>query len=235
MDSNNPQFFTAEEIQREQATFITKVYSWMAMALALTGFTAYAVASSEAMIQMIFGSMFVFYGLIIAELGLVWYISSRLHSMTANTATSLFVLYSVLNGLTMAFIFLVYTASSIASTFLITAGTFGAMSFYGYTTKKDLTSWGNILFMAVIGLIIASIVNIFLKSSMFNFIISCIGVLVFTGLTAYDTQKIKEMNIIGNDGTEEDRKEAISGALCLYLDFINLFLFLLRLLGGRRD
>lgn len=235
MDSNNPQFFTAEEIQREQSTFITKVYSWMAMALAITGFTAYAVASSEAMIQMIFGSMFVFYGLIIAELGLVWYISSRLHSMTANTATSLFVLYSVLNGLTMAFIFLVYTASSIASTFLITAGTFGAMSFYGYTTKKDLTSWGNILFMAVIGLIIASIVNIFLKSSMFNFIISCIGVLVFTGLTAYDTQKIKEMNIIGNDGTEEDRKEAISGALCLYLDFINLFLFLLKLLGGRRD
>ena len=130
--------------------------------------------------------------------------------------------------------FVVYTAASITSTFLVTAGTFGAMSFYGYTTKKDLTSWGSFLFMGLIGIIIASLVNIFLQSPMMHWIITYAGVLIFVGLTAYDTQKIKEMNILGNEGTDEDTKEAIRGALTLYLDFINLFLMLLRIMGDRR-
>jgi hypothetical protein len=132
------------------------------------------------------------------------------------------------------FIFVVYTSASITSTFLVTAGTFGAMSLYGYTTKKDLTSWGSFLFMGLIGIIIASVVNIFMQSSMMHMIITYAGVLIFVGLTAYDTQKIKEMNILGNEGTDEDTKEAIRGALTLYLDFINLFLMLLRLMGDRR-
>jgi hypothetical protein len=145
-----------------------------------------------------------------------------------------FVLYATLTGITFSAIFLMYTESSIASTFLVTAGTFAAMSFYGYTTKKDLTSWGSFLFMGLMGIIIASVVNMFLQSSAMYWVITYAGVLIFVGLTAYDTQKIKEMNILGNEGTEEDTKEAIRGALSLYLDFINLFLMLLRIMGTRR-
>lgn len=154
--------------------------------------------------------------------------------MSASQATGIFLLYSGINGLTLSFIFLLYTASSVTATFMVTAGTFGAMSFYGYTTKKDLTSWGSFLFMGLIGIIIASLVNIFLQSSAMHWVISCAGVLIFVGLTAYDTQKIKEMNILGNEGTEEDTKEAVSGALRLYLDFINLFIMLLQFMGDRR-
>ena len=145
-----------------------------------------------------------------------------------------FFLYAGLNGVTLAPLFLLYTTASLASTFFVTAGTFAAMSFYGYTTKKDLTSWGSFLFMGLIGIIIASVVNIFLQNSMLYWVISYAGVLIFIGLTAYDTQKIKEMNILGNEGTEEDTKEAIRGALKLYLDFINLFIMLLRIMGTRR-
>ena len=154
--------------------------------------------------------------------------------MSASLATGVFMLYAGLNGLTFSLIFLTYTTSSITSAFLVTAGTFGAMSLYGYTTKKDLTSWGSFLFMGLIGIIIASLVNLFMQSEMIYWITTYAGVLIFVGLTAYDTQKIKEMNIIGNEGTEEDHKEAIIGALTLYLDFINLFLMILRIMGDRR-
>jgi hypothetical protein len=154
--------------------------------------------------------------------------------MSVSQATGVFLLYAGLTGVTFSTLFVVYTSASITSTFLVTAGTFGAMSLYGYTTKKDLTSWGSFLFMGLIGLIIASVVNMFMQNSMMSTIISYVGVLIFVGLTAYDTQKIKEMNIIGNEGTDEDTKEAIQGALTLYLDFINLFLMLLRLMGDRR-
>jgi len=228
-------FLQSEEIAREQASFMTKLYGWMAMALCLTAATSYMVASSEAMLSLIFGNQLVFWSLIIGELGLVWYLSRSITKLTVNTATLMFLLYSIMTGLTISFIFLTYTQASIASTFLITAATFGAMSFYGYTTKRDLTSFGNILTMALIGLIIASLVNIFFKNPILYWITTYAGVLIFTGLTAYDTQKIKEMNILGNEGTDEDQKEAIMGALILYLDFINLFLYLLRILGSRRD
>jgi uncharacterized protein len=236
MNENNfQQYFTPEQVAAEQASFMTKVYGWMTAALVVTAFVAMYVASDPRLMMAIVGNKLLFYGMIFGELGVVWWLSSRVHTMSANVATGWFFFYALLNGLTLSVIFLIYTADSIASTFFITAGTFGAMSAYGYFTKKDLTSWGNILLMALVGLIIASIVNIFMQNDMFRLIISGIGVLVFTGLTAYDTQKIKEMNIIGNAGTDEDRKEAVMGALTLYLDFINLFLYLLRLLGGRRD
>ena len=154
--------------------------------------------------------------------------------MSASLATGVFILYAGLNGLTFSLIFVMYTASSITSAFLVTAGTFAAMSVYGYTTKKDLTSLGSFLFMGLIGVIIASLVNMFMQSEMIYWVTTYAGVLIFIGLTAYDTQKIKELNILGNEGTEEDHKEAISGALVLYLDFINLFLMILRIMGDRR-
>ncbi len=231
----NPMYASsADSIAAEQQRFMVKVYNWMGIGLATTGFMAFWVASSETMTNLIFGNQILFFGLIIAELGLVFYLAGWIEKMTASQATGVFILYSGLNGVTMSFIFLVYTSSSITSAFLVTAGTFGAMSLYGYTTKKDLTSWGSFLFMGLIGIILASVVNIFLQSSAMYWIITYAGVLIFVGLTAYDTQKIKEMNILGNEGTDEDHKEAISGALTLYLDFINLFLMMLRLMGDRR-
>jgi uncharacterized protein len=230
---NQTQRLSADQVKAEQARFMVRVYGWMTAALVVTALASMYVASSQNLIELIILNRFAFYGLIIAEIGIVWYLSSRVQSMTANTATLWFFLYALLNGLTLAVIFLIYSTSSITSTFFITAGTFGIMSAYGYFTKSDLTSWGNLLFMALIGLIIAGVVNIFLRNDMFGMIISGVGVLIFVGLTAYDTQKIKEMNIIGNEGTDEDRKEAVMGALTLYLDFINLFLYLLRFMGKR--
>ena len=226
--------FTTEQIQAEQATFMAKVYGWMAFALVITGITSLYVIQNESIVNLVFGNRLVFFGLIIGELLLVGALSKMVNRVSATTAMAMFIGYSVMNGVTISFIFFVYTMGSIASTFFITAATFAAMSAIGYFTKKDLTSLGNILTMALIGLIIASIVNIFLKSDMLYWIATYAGVLIFTGLTAYDTQKIKEMNIIGNAGTDEDKKEAIMGALTLYLDFINLFLFLLRIFGGRK-
>ncbi|MBK9491230.1 MAG: Bax inhibitor-1/YccA family protein [Haliscomenobacter sp.] len=223
-----------EAIAAEQARFMTKVFGWMAFALAITGAVAYVVAGSPQLLQFVFGNRFIFFGLIIGELLLVGYLSAAVMRMSANTATLVFLLYAVLNGLTLSFVFLIYTSTSIAGTFLITAGTFAAMSAYGYFTNNDLTKAGSLLFMALIGLVLASIVNIFLRSPMMYWIITYAGILIFVGLTAYDTQKIKSMNIIGNEGTEEDHKEAIMGALTLYLDFINLFFMLLRLFGNRK-
>jgi hypothetical protein len=218
-------------------SFIQSVYNWMVVGLGLTGVTAFLVASSPAMMQLIFGNRLLFFGLIIAELVLVFSISAKVGKMNASTATGLFVLYAVLNGLTLSVIFLAYTASSIASTFFICAGTFLACSIYGMMTKRDLTSMGGFLMMGLIGIIIASVVNMFVQSSGMAMVISYIGVLVFVGLTAYDTQKLKNMAMTQPDGLDAAvvRKGAILGALSLYLDFINLFLMLLRIFGGGRD
>lgn len=218
----------------EQRSFIQKVYWWMSSALIITGLVALFTVSTPSLINAIFGNNILFFGLIIGEIGLVVYISRSIGKMSAQTATFAFIGYSALNGLTLSVIFLIYTATSIASTFFITAGTFGIMSIYGYFTKRDLTSIGGLLTMALIGIIIAMVVNMFLNSDSLSFIISIIGVLVFVGLTAYDTQKIKKMSGSIEDGTEMATKAAIMGALALYLDFINLFLFFLRLVGNRR-
>tara|TARA_B100000686_G_scaffold355261_1_gene471728 strand:- start:6091 stop:6795 length:705 start_codon:yes stop_codon:yes gene_type:complete len=223
-----------DAVAAEQQRFMVKVYNWMTAGLATTGSMAFYVANSETMLNMIHGNPIIPIILIVAQLGLVVYLAGWIAKMTASLATGIFMLYAGLNGLTFSFIFLAYTASSITSAFLVTAGTFGAMSLYGYTTKKDLTSWGSFLFMGLIGIIIASLVNLFMQSEMIYWITTYAGVLIFIGLTAYDTQKIKEMNIIGNEGTDEDHKEAIIGALTLYLDFINLFLMILRIMGDRR-
>ena len=216
-----------------QSTLIKNVYLWMTAALAITGITAMAVNNSYAMQQFIFGSRFMFFGLIIAELALVWYVSARIQSLSFTTATGLFMLYSFINGLTLSVIFLAYTTTSIASTFFVTAGTFGAMSLYGYFTKKDLTSLGNLLFMLLIGLIIATVVNIFWANSTLYWITTYAGIFIFVGLTAYDTQKITRL-LSGQEITEESQKMARLGALSLYLDFINLFLYLLRIFGDRK-
>ncbi|MBW1955942.1 MAG: Bax inhibitor-1/YccA family protein [Deltaproteobacteria bacterium] len=215
--------------------FVRSVYNWMAVGLTLTGAIAYGVAGSPSMIRLIFGNQILFFGLIIAELGLVFYLSARIQRLQAGTATALFVLYAGLNGVTLSFIFLVYTKTSIASTFFICAGTFVAASIYGMSTKRDLTSMGSFMAMGLIGIIIASVVNLFFRSTGMQMIISYIGVIVFVGLTAYDTQKLKGMAMTQPAGLDAGvvRKGAILGALSLYLDFINLFLMLLRILGNR--
>ena len=228
------QNFTQEQVRAEQASFITKVYGWMTLALMLTGIVARWTADSEAVMQFIFGTPYLFMGLLLVELLSVGYLSARVNSISANAATSIFVAYSVLNGITLSLIFVLYTASSISSTFFIAAGTFAVMSIYGYTTKRDLTSIGNLAFMALIGLIIASVVNYFWQNETLYWITTYAGVLIFVALIAYDTQKIKSINMAGNEGTDLERKAAIMGALALYLDFINLFLMLLRLFGRRK-
>jgi len=211
-----------------------KVYVWMTLALVITGITAYGVASSPNIMMWLVQKPAILWGLIIAELALVLTVSAAINRLSLTTATLLFVLYSVLNGATLSLIFMAYTLTSIASVFFITAGTFGVMAAYGYFTKRDLTSLGKLLLMALIGLIIASVVNIFfVKSSGFDLIVSYIGVLIFVGLTAYDTQKIKQMLALQTDMGEGAQKIALMGALSLYLDFINLFLYLLRIFGKR--
>ena len=213
--------------------FITNVFGWMTMGLALTGATAWMVAGSETILTFLFGTG-LHLGLLLLCLGLVFGLSWGISKMSAAVATGMFLVYSVINGAALAPIFLIYTGASIASVFFITAGTFGAMFLYGWKTQRDLTSVGSLAFMALIGLILAMLVNMFLQSSMMSFIISLVGVLIFVGLTAYDAQKLKDINAHGFDGSEVARKNSILGALTLYLDFINLFLMLLRLLGDRR-
>ena len=209
-----------------------KVYVWMTLALAITGFTAYGVATSPG--QAIYSNSWMMWGLIIAELALVFGVSAAINRISLTTATLMFILYSVINGALLSSIFLIYTASSIATVFFITAGTFGAMALFGYTTKTDLSSMGKILFMALIGLIIATVVNLFIKSSGFTLILSYVGVLIFVGLTAWDSQKIKQMLLQAPDAGEGAQKLALLGALTLYLDFINLFIYLLRIFGNRK-
>lgn len=219
-----------------QMSLFRQVYLWMAMALAITGMMALLVAGSPTILSLLYGSRAAFFVLIIAELALVWYLSARIERLSFTTATLMFIVYSLLNGAMLSSIFILYTATSIASTFFVTAGTFGVMCVYGYVTKRDLTSIGNICLMAVIGLIIAGVVNIFLQSSLMSLIVSGIGVLVFVGLTAYDSQKIKQLLLQeGMEVNDSTRKIALLGSLTLYLDFINLFLYLLRFLGDRRN
>jgi len=217
--------------------FVRSVYNWMGIGLAVTGMVAFFVANNPTMKSLIFGNPVIFFGLLIAELALVFSISARVHRMQASTATSLFLLYSGLNGATLSFVFLAYTRSTIASTFFICAATFIACSMYGWATKRDLTSMGGFMTMGLIGIIIASLVNLFLRSHGMNMIISYLGVFIFIGLTAYDTQKIKTLALTQPAGLEAGviRKGAILGALSLYLDFINMFLFLLRIFGSSRE
>lgn len=211
-----------------------KVYVWMTLALCITGLTAMVVANNDRIIYELLQNSLLFWGIIIAEVALVFVISGMVARLSMTTATLLFILYSVLNGVTMSLIFLAYTESTIASTFFITAGTFGALSLYGYMTKKDLSSWGSILGMALLGLIIASVVNAFMESDTLYWIISYVGVLLFVGLTVYDTQKIKRAIMDpGNEVDDNLHKIALLGALSLYLDFINLFLYMLRIMGDR--
>ncbi|HEX3033020.1 MAG TPA: Bax inhibitor-1/YccA family protein [Bacillota bacterium] len=217
-----------------QQDLMARVYGWMTLALVVTAGVAYYTATSEAILSLIFSSSLVFYGLLIGELVLVGYLVVAVNRMSAAAATGAFVGYSVLNGLTLSVIFLVYTQSSIAFTFLICAGMFGVMSAYGYLTKSDLSSWGDFLFMGLVGIIIASLANFFFRNETVYWVITYIGIMVFTGLTAYDTQKIKRMSAEAYRGAEGERKAGIMGALILYLDFINLFLMLLRVFGRRR-
>lgn len=216
-------------------SFIRSVYNWMGIGLGLTGLIAYFVGNSPSMVQMIYSNTLLFFGLIAAELGMVFYLSARVQKIQASTATALFVIYSALNGVTMSFIFIAYTPASITSTLFVCAATFAACSIFGFVTKRDLTSLGSFMFMGLIGIIVASLVNLFIQSSALTTIISYIGVLVFVGLTAYDTQKLKNMAMTQPAGLEAGviRKGAIMGALSLYLDFINLFLMLLYIMGGR--
>ena len=218
-----------------QSTLLRSVYVWMTLALVITGFVSMYVAQSYQLISLIFGNKLALWGMLIAELAVVFYLSARINSISFTKATVMFIIYSILNGATLASIFLVYTMSSIASTFFVAAGTFGVMALYGYVTKSDLTRIGNICLMALIGLIIATLVSMFLQNSMLQMIITYVGVILFVGLTAYDSQKIKRLlTADGIEVTEETQKIALLGALTLYLDFINLFLYLLRLLGDRK-
>jgi len=217
--------------------FVRSVYNWMGIGLALTGFIAFYISQSEAAIRIVFGNPILFFILILGQLGLVFTLSSRVNRMSSGVATALFVIYAGLNGVTLSFIFLAYTGTSIAGTFFICAATFVACSIYGWTTKKDLTSFGGFLMMGLIGIIIASVVNIFIQSSAMGVIISYIGVFVFVSLTAFDTQNLKNMALTQPAGLDAAvvRKGAILGALSLYLDFINLFLMLLRIFGQSRE
>lgn len=228
------QTLTAAQIEAEHQRYFVKVYGWMVVALIITGAIALYTASSQVIHDVVFGNPAVFFALILSEFVAVLILIKLIDKMNAIVATIVFILYSGVNGVTLSSIFTKFTDESLASTFFITAGLFGVMSIYGFTTKTDLSRWGNILFMAIIGLIIASLVNYFMQNEMIYWITSGIGVVVFTGLTAYDTQKIKATNIIGNEGSDQDHKEAIMGALHLYLDLINLFLYLLTIFGRRR-
>lgn len=233
METNN--LVKSYAAKAAQTTLFRNVYIWMTLALIITGFVAMYVAQSYTLVSMIAQNSIMFWGLLIAEVALVWYLSARIHSISFTTATVLFIVYSILNGATLSILLLIYTMSSIATTFFVTAGTFGVMALFGYVTKKDLTRIGSICLMGVIGIIIASLVNLFLQNSMMDMIISYIGVLLFVGLTAYDSQKIKQL--LSSDDIEVNettQKIALMGAMTLYLDFINLFIYLLRILGDRK-
>lgn len=211
------------------------VYAWMAIALLITGATAYNAAQSPFLLSLLLGSRLTMWGLLIATVALVWHLSSAVSRMSLKTASTVFIIYSILNGLTMASVFIVYTMTSIASVFFVTSGTFAVMSVYGTVTKADLSRMGNLCLMGLFGLILATIVNFFFESSMLDLLLSYAGILIFTGLTAYDTQQIRRIAETHDMGaTDEGQKIALIGALSLYLDFINLFLYLLRIAGDRK-
>ncbi len=222
-----------DRIAAVQSDFIRRVYNWMGLGLALTALIAYYTASNPNLTRLIIGNQLIFFALIIGELGLVFALSAAIGRLDPKTATIMFFVYAGLNGLTLSVIFLTYTRASIANTFFVTAGTFGLTSLYGYTTKRDLTSWGSFFFMGLVGIILASVVNFFLQSETIYWVVTYIGILVFVGLTAYDTQTLKNMAAAGFADQASETKAAVIGALRLYLDFINLFLMLLRLTGDR--
>ncbi len=225
---------TAEQAEELQRAFIVKVYGWMTAGLMITGMVSLLTLYTPGLAELVFSSSWAFLGLIVVQLGMVVYLSARIEKMSAATATIVFVGYSALTGLTLSLIFMLYTAASLAATFFVTAGTFGLMSAFGFVTRRDLTGLGSFLMMGLIGLILASVVNIFLDNSTVYWITTYIGIFIFVGLTAYDTQKIRQMGGLALEGGEVEQKGAIMGALRLYLDFINLFLLLLRLMGNRR-
>jgi uncharacterized protein len=236
---NNPGITGRQETLTVAKTFLAGVFMWMFLALAITAGVAYLFASTPSLISMLInpetGSMNITGWIVmLAPLGLVLWMSAGFRRMSASTMVLVFVLFSILLGASLSFIFLAYTGASIAKTFVITSGMFGAMAILGYTTKTDLTKFGSLMFMGLIGIIIASVVNMFMRSGTMDYIISFIGVLVFTGLTAYDVQKLKRIGAGVESETDDARKLTIMGALTLYLDFINLFLFLLRFFGNRK-
>jgi len=237
MPSWNGSMERMQQLERSAAMpkLLTKVYTWMTLALVITGLTALIVSRNPSLLALLYGNTWVMIGLVVAELAIVIGVSAAISRLSLATATLLFILYSVITGAMFSSIFIIYTGASVAKVFFITAGTFGVMAFIGTTTKKDLSSIGRIAFMALIGLIIATLVNLFVKSSMFDLILSYIGVVIFVALTAYDTQKIKEMLALQTDLGEGAQKVALLGALTLYLDFINLFIHLLRILGDQRS
>ena len=227
-------FTTTTVAGAERVTaFLRKVYGWMFVGLGTTAAVAYGVAGSPSLVQALFSNRLLFFGLFAVELGLVFYLSARVQKLAPGTAAALFLLYSALNGVVLASIFLAFTASSIATTFVVTAGMFGALALYGSTTKRSLAGVGQFVFMGLIGVVLASIVGFFWHSDALQFVISVVGVIVFTGLTAWDAQRLKQMAVTTPEG--QVGSFAVVGALALYLDFINLFLFLLRFFGGRRD
>lgn len=233
----NLDFNTIETTRRDDsvvATLMRNVYIWMTLALVITGLTAFVTAHSAVLLSILFSSRISLFVVILAELGLVMYLSARIDKMSFTTATLMFILYSVVNGLTLSVIFLVYSISAITTTFFATAGTFASMAIIGSVTKKDLSGFGKFFLMSIIGLIIASVVNIFMGNAMLDLIISGVGVVIFAGLTAYDSQKIRQMLATMDDVDDSSMKLALIGSLSLYLDFINLFLYLLRIFG-RRD
>jgi len=231
--TKEPAFMPADVRDERVSAFLSKVYGWMFLGLLVTSVTAFVVASSPALIEIVFLNRLVFWGLLIAQLGLVFYLSARVDKVAPLTAAGLFILYSGLMGLTSAVILLLYTGASIASTFIITAGMFGATAFFGTVTKRSLAGVGQFFFMGLIGLLLAMLVGFFWHSEALQFVISVVGVLVFTGLTAWDAQRLKQMAVALPDGRVGSY--AVVGALSLYLDFINLFFFLLRFTGNRRN
>jgi FtsH-binding integral membrane protein len=215
------------------STFLSRVYAWMCGGLAITAATAWGVASSPSMVQALVSNRLLFWGLLIVQLGIVWTLSARVQRLAASTAAMLFVAYSVATGLTFSLILLAFTGESIATTFLVTSGMFGGLALYGTSTKRDLGGFGQFLFMGLIGVVLASIVGLFWHNDAFQFVLSFIGVLLFSGLTVYDAQRLKVMAFATPAGQESSY--AVVGALTLYLDFVNMFLFLLRFTGNRRD
>lgn len=227
---------TVRERSSAFPALMSKVYLWMTLALAITGLTAYYVVGNEQLFYSVIGNQAVFWGLLIGELALVWILSACINKLSFPVAGLMFALYSILNGATLSVILFAYTMESVATTFFVTAGTFGAMSLFGAVTKRDLSGVGRFLYMALIGLIIATIVNIFVASDIFSWALTYVGVFIFCGLTVYDTQKMKEI-LRQSEGLGETNllKIALLCSLSLYLDFINLFLYLLRIFGGRRN
>ncbi|URJ25403.1 Bax inhibitor-1/YccA family protein [Candidatus Blochmannia ocreatus (nom. nud.)] len=225
----------SEQTSNTIQTYILQVFGWMSCGLLLTAFVAWFAAQNPVILQLIFSNQIIFFGLIISQLALVFILSGMVTRLSGSLATTLFMLYSMLTGLTLSSIFILYTTSSIASAFLVTSGMFGAMTLYGYTTKRDLSSFGNLLFMGLIGIVLASLINLWLKNTTLMWLITYIGVIIFVGLTAYDIQKLKSIGLsVSIDNSDQFRKLSIIGALTLYLDFVNLFLMMIRIFGNRR-